>query len=244
MATAREICEDAARELGVVGEGNSLGAGDATYLLGVLNRLLDNWNAERAAVYAASFDAFTLVPALSPHTIGPGTALPTWIMSQRPVELTGASLILTGSDLPIYLPITIRDAQWWSDQTVPSLSTSIPTDVYFQADWPLGKLYFWPVPTAAYQVELVTRVLLTQVALTDDLDVPPGYRDAITLTVAEQSARGFGRPPNPDLAGSAARARARIFANNDVTPTLQTQDSGMPSHRGSYLNWRSGLPFS
>lgn len=241
--TALELCQDAAREIGVFGEGNSLLEADANFFLGVLNRLLDNWNAERAAVYASAFQSFTLTPALSPHTIGPVGA--TWTMAVRPVSITSAALILSGGSMPIYLPLTVRDNQWWADQTTPTLSTSIPTDVYYQPDFPLGKLYFWPVPTVAYQVDLETRVLLAQVLLTTELvQLPPGYRDALTLTVAEQSCRAFGRPVAPDLAMSAGKARARIFANNDVTPNLVTQDSGMPSGRGSYLNWRSGLPFA
>lgn len=238
--TALNLCEDAAREIGVFGEGNSLQPADANFFLGVFNRLLDNWNAERAAVYASAFNTFTLTAGLSPHTIGPTGA--TFTMAVRPVSLTGASLILSGGSLPIYQSLTVRDAQWWAAQTVPTLSTSIPTDVYYQPDWPLGKLYFWPVPSTAYQVDLETRVLLAQVALGTTIDLPPGYRDALTLTVAEQSCRAFGRPVTPDLAKSAATSRARIFANNDVTPKLVTQDSGMPSGQGSYFNWRSGLP--
>jgi hypothetical protein len=239
--TALNLCEDAAREIGVVGEGNSLGAADATFLLGVFNRLLDKWNAERAAVYASAFASFTLTPALSPHTIGPTGA--TFTVTQRPVSLVSASLILSGGSLPIYRSLNVRDADWWAAETVPTLSTSIPTDVYYQPDWPNGKLYFWPVPDTAYQVDLETRVLLAEMTLDDTVSLPPGYRDALTLTVAEQACRAFGRPVAAELARSAAKARARVFANNDVTPALVTQDAGMPSSGGSYFNWRSGLPF-
>lgn len=239
--TALNLCEDAAREIGIFGEGNSLLSADANFFLGVFNRLLDNWNAERAAVYASAFNTFTLTAGLSPHTIGPTGG--TFTLAVRPVSLVSASLILSGGSLPIYKTLNVRDAQWWDAQTVPTLSTSIPTDVYYQPDWPLGKLYFWPVPSTAYQVRLETRVLLAQVALGTTIDLPPGYRDALTLTVAEQACRAFGRPVTPDLASSAAKSRARVFANNDVTPILVTHDSGMPSGHGSYLNWRSGLPF-
>jgi len=242
--TALNLCEDAAFEIGVKGEGNSLTTADANYLLGVFNRLINKWNAQREAVWASRFDTFTLVPALSPHTIGPAASTPTWTLAQRPVGLDNASLILSGGSLPIYCDITVRDAQWWSAQTTPTLSTSIPTDVYYQPDWPLGKLYFWPVPTTAYDVDLQTRVLVDEVELTTVISFPPGYRDAFTLTVAERSCRAFGRPVTPDLRADAAQARAVIFANNDVTPRLATQDAGLPSGQGTYLNWRSGLPFS
>ena len=241
--TALNLCQDAAREIGVFGEGNSLQPADANFFLSVLNRLIDQWNARREAVWASAFESFTLIPGTSPHTIGPAAETPDFTMAVRPVSLTSAALILSGGSMPIYLPMNIRDNQWWAEQTVPTLETSIPTDVYYQPDWPLGKLYFWPVPTVAYDVDLETRVLASQVSLPTEISFPPGYQDALTLTVAERSCRAFGRSVPPDLTRDAIQARAVIFANNDQTPELATRDSGMPGGRGTYLNWRSGLPF-
>jgi hypothetical protein len=246
--TARDLCLDAMLEIGAIAPGEAMSAGDGVFVLGKLNRLLDNWNADRAAVYASAFTTYTLVPALSPHTIGPASLIdpsldPTWIMAQRPVEIVSASYILTGGTVPVYQPINVVDNQWWAGQSVPTLSIAYPSDLYYQPDWPAGKLYFWPVPSSDWQVELQTRVLLTALALNDTFTLPQGYQDAVTLTLAESIATAYGTQPSPMLRESALKARARIFANNDVTPDLVTRDAGMPGGGGSYLNWRSGLMF-
>lgn len=241
--TVGDLVKNAALELTIVAQDEDLSTADQAYLIAVLNRILNAWNADRRAVYATAFDTFTLVPNLSPHTIGPDTA--TFDVDQRPVSLDGANLVLTSSVPNVNVPITVRDAQWWLGQSVPGLTSDIPTDVYYQPDWPNGALYFWPVPTAAYDVQLMTRVLLIDVLSDpdDDFLLPPGYEDAITLTLAERSRRAFGKPFDPELVSDASKARALIFGNNDVTPHLQTKDSGMTPGNGGRradFNWLNG----
>lgn len=239
--TAQTICKDALIEIGYLSPGEDLGADDAIQALGKLNRLLDNWNAERAAVYNVAFTSYTLTPNLSPHTIGPTG---TFVVAQRPVQIDGCNILLNSSTQLVKCPVRLRDDQWWLHQTVPNIQTTLPTDLYYSPDWPNGSLYLWPVPTIAYGIELETRILLANVVLTTTITLPPGYRDAITLTLAEECARPFGRAMPADLPGQAAKARARVWANNDVTPRLATQDYGMPAGRtgGSRadFNWQNG----
>lgn len=239
--TVADLVKNAALELGVVAQDEDLSTADQTYLIGLLNRILNAWNADRRAVYATAFETFTLVPNLSPHTIGPDSA--TFDVDQRPVSLDGANLVLTGSTPNVTTAINIRDNQWWLGQSVQEMTSDIPTDVYYQPDWPNGKLFFWPVPDAAYDVQLMTRVLLIDVlADDDDFTLPPGYEDAVTLTLAERARRGFAKQFDPELVAEASKARALIFGVNDVTPHLETKDAGMTPGRGSrradfnYLN--------
>lgn len=227
--TARDLVVRALQHLTIVGADASVTAEDATFVLSELNALLDEWNAERAAVYADAFTTYTLTASLSPHTIGPSG---TFNVTQRPVEIVSAGLILTASDPDVRIPIAIRDAQWWAGQSVKALSTSIPTDLYYEPAWPIGKLFFWPVPDTAYGVELHTRVVLASLALTDTFSLPPGYQNALTRTLAEQIAPAFEKPISADLAQSAAKARARVWHNNRRTPRLATRDAGVPGDSG------------
>lgn len=231
--TTADICTHAMQEIGELGANESLDAADAQVVLNKLHRLLNNWNAERAAVYAAAFATYTLVPSLQPHTIGPDSA--TWAATLRPVSIDSASLILSGSSPSNYTPIAIHNAQWWGAQTVPGLTSTYPTDLYYQTDWPNGSIYFWPIPQAAYQVELQLRVLLNDtLTLEDEFTLPQGYEDAITLTLAESlCGRLFGQPLTPDLQQAARVARARVFNNNDQPPVLATLDFGMQGGRTS-----------
>jgi hypothetical protein len=237
--TIRDVCRNALLEIGALGQSDQMPDGDAAFTLGKLNRLLDRWNADRQAVFCETFTRYTLVPGTQPTTIGPAASTPTWTVTHRPVSIASLALILPDD---IYLPINLRDAQWWAAQTVPALETSIPTDCYYEPSWPLGRLYFWPVPTVAYEVELQTRVLLeAPLVLSDTFSLPQGYEDAITLTLAESLCASFGRPSNADLSRQASHARATIFRNNTASPRLRTQDAGIPSGHGrradfNYLN--------
>jgi hypothetical protein len=59
--------------------------------------------------------------------------------------------------------------------------------------------------------------------------MPPGYRDAITKTLGEMLAPAY--PPAVADAAGAAKARARVYANNDEKPTLATADAGLTGNR-------------
>lgn len=232
--TAADICRAALLDLNVFDPSDVIENGDLAFVLTKLNRILDNWNADRAAIYADQFTTFTLTANLSPHTIGPTG---TWVASQRPVSIEGASLIYNTSPNTAQVDINIRDAAWYQALSVPAITSTTPTDLYYEPAWPNGRLNFWPVPSAAYQVSLWTRIVLAQLALTDTFTLPPGYWDAITLTLSEDIAPTYEKQAPASLTRKANEARARIFENNVDVPLLSTQDSGMPGGSGGGGSW-------
>jgi hypothetical protein len=234
--TARNIVTDALIEIGVYDPLQPPSAEDSAFVLRKLNRLIDNMNAERQAVYASVFQAFTLTPALQPHTIGPSGTV---AVAQRPVSVDGAMLVLNNVTPNVDVPIRIRDKEWWLGLSVPALTNSMPTDLYYEPAWPNGKLNFWGVPTTAYGVVLLIRALLSQFTLATTFYLPPGYQDAITLTLAEEICTPFRKQPTDRLTLSAMRARARIYANNNETPRIETRDAGMPGGGGETFNYRN-----
>lgn len=230
--TKRDILTDAAVELGILDPGDTLGDRDAYTLEQKFDRLLDRWNAKRQAVYADRFDTFTLTPSLSPHTIG--AAGGTWTMTQRPVSIEGVSLLITGGSQTIYRPLIPRDKPWYDALRVPGLETAYPTDFYYNPTWPLGSLYFYPVPSSALDVRLLSRLLLSALALTDAFDMPPGYRDAVVWSLAESALTSFalGGEDAARIADEARKARGDVFGNNTSPPRIATRDAGMPGGRG------------
>lgn len=232
--TGRELITEALEDITALAAGAVLDDTEATRALKKLTRLFDNWNAERAGVYASTQTTYTLVPSLQPHTIGPTAFTPTFTVTQRPVSIDAANLVIN----TIAYGLTLRDADWWASVTVPSLSTSMPTDLYYSPEWPLGKIYLWPLPTTAYGLQLQTRIVLANLGLDDILSLPPGYRDAITLTLGEMLAPSY--PPAVAQPEAAAMARARIFANNDLAPSLATADYGSRGGDWSIINFYRG----
>jgi hypothetical protein len=245
--TGRTIVTDAAFERGLIAAGETLSPENADTLLGMLARLVDNWNAEREAIYSTDFLTFTFTPGLNPHTIGPTG---TWVTASRPVTIEAASVVLSGASSAnqinapsIYLhDQSVGVPRWYQSLTMPNITTSYPTDGYYDATYPNGSLYLWPVPSTAYQCQLQVRGVLAAYTLSTTFAMPPGYRDAVTLTLAE-AADGFGFPTPSTLPARAAVSRSRIFRNNTGGGALRTNDAGMSgsSGRRSNFNWLTGL---
>lgn len=210
--------------------------------LGKLNRMLDKWNADPMAKYNAGFTSYTPTTNHQPHTIGPSGA--DWSAPLgRPNKITGANLILNTSNPSVRIPITVRDEYWWLNNAVQGLATSIVTDLYYDDTWPNGSVYLWPIPTAAYPIELLTDVKFSRYAMTDTLWLPDGYREAVTLTLAELLAPGCGQTASPDLKEAAKDARVIVFGQNVKSRNISTRDGGMPGRSGrsgGYL-YRTGF---
>lgn len=239
------MIKDALLELGVVRPAETPTADQSVVSLRILNRILDDWNADERAVYNVSFSEFTFTPGLQPHTIGPAGNTPTFTYTIRPERIVGANVLLDTVSPTVKVPINIRDDSWWLNLPVPGIETVFPTDLYYSPEWPLGKIYFWPIPSTAYGVQLELYAILSSVLISDTISLPPGYQSALTLSLAEELVNIQGC--NPAIVASiqarAGKARARIFDINDETLRIQTQDSGMPkvSVNRATFNYRSGL---
>ena len=240
MARGLDIITDAMAEIGAIAAGEPIQPQELAFALGRLNTIVDAWNAERSQVYADVQSTFTLVPGTSPHTIGPAASTPTWTMATRPVSILALSLIQpSGVRLPLRMHHGI---EWWSTQRVPTLPGTLPIDVCYVPDWPLGLLFFWPVPSAALGVELYARVVFAAFDLQTDFSLAPGYNGALVSSLAEDLCAPFGKPCPPALTRKAEMARARIQRNNAVSPKISTTDAGIPGGgRSGWWDYQTGL---
>jgi hypothetical protein len=233
--TGLTIVADAFAERNVFDAGSSVPPEDAAYGRRKMNRILDLWNADHGAAYGALFTQYQLSANLQPHTIGPTG---TFVVSARPQQIEGAWFVTGTGESAIRSDIGIGDKDWWGSISMQGFTTEWPTALYYHPNWPNGELWITPIPSTAGVIELMTTQLLANLALTDVFSMPFGYQEALTLTLAE-SLRGYGSPP-PDLAMAAAKARAKVFNANLVTPRLTTRDSGMPGGGGGWYDYRTG----
>lgn len=227
-ALGSELVTSALTEIGVLGQGNVVQAGDAAWALEKLQRLIDRFNARQAMISNVNFSLFTLIANHQPHTIGPTGD---FNMPQRPVKLVAANLVLGGTT-PVDIPLYVGDDAWWADQRVKSLTSTLPTGVYYSPDNPLGNLNFWPIPTQVNQVRLELWTGLTQaVGLATALAMPSAYWDAVVLSLARDLAPSYG-PEALQVVSSAAfstmyrDAIKAIQANNMQSPRIATAEAG------------------
>lgn len=241
-------------EIRVARGGDVASPDDMDLALTLFNELLDAWNADARAVYNRTFTTFTLTANLQPHTIGLAANTPTFTVTiARPTKVLNANLILSNNiRVPFILPNgergILNDDQWnaitagaAAGQAV-TITASVPRYLYYSSGWPNGSIYLWPVPSTAYGLELETDTLLAAVELADTLDLPPGYQQALRLTLAETLCGAFGQNTPPSLMTRAKQARDRIFGVNDQIPDLDTRDAGMPSggSRRGRFNYLTG----
>lgn len=239
--TGLDVVKGALLELGVLAAGEEPEGSVADFVLAKGNRLIDNWNAKQQAIFAVDFLTFTLVAGTQPLTIGPAASTPTFTVTQRPVSIDAANVIITNN---IRVPLTVHtDPQWWMSVQAPAVQASLSSDLYYNPGWPLGQIYLWCLQSYPYTLELLVRQVLAELAFATNLAMPQGYWDALILTLAEDCATPLKVQPKPLMLKKAAEARAQIFANNTVVPTIQTAQPGMVARgrgRRSNWNWLSG----
>lgn len=216
-------------------DANQADAADLDFALTIFNELLDSLNADKRAVYNSVMQTFTLTPSLNPHTIGVAANSPTWsVTTNRPETIEHANLVISSD---VHIPLTLRDDAWWANQRVPSVTSAIPTDLNYRATWPNGSIYLWPVPSSAYSLQLDYRTVLAQVALTDTFTLPPGYQQALRLTLQELLAGPFGVVLAPEVVAQAREARARVWAANDEIPRWHNDAAGFGRRAAGRTGW-------
>ena len=233
----------------MLGGGNQLDSDDTAWILQKLQRVIDTANAKRVMVYANIFSTFTLQANATPHTIGPTQATgpqPIFLVNQRPVEIESIGLILVNTTpTTVEIPLTRRDKDWWADQRVKNLLSSIPTDYYYEAAWPVGNIWFWPVPNITNNVLLQLRTVIGEITDTSQtFTMPPAYWDWIVYKTAIAIAPSFERQVSPDLRGLMNEAERAVLGNNVKSPRGQTGDAGMPGSEITLglFNYYSGGP--
>jgi hypothetical protein len=249
-STWNQIINDALIEIGAYGLADAIPAADTQLAIRKLNRIIDEWGARKVYAYNRGFAIYQLTANHSPHLIGPSLSSPDFPAAVRPARIHSAQLILTSSTPNVFLPLNVRDDDWWADQRVPALKSTVPTDLYYSPDFPNGSLYLWPIPSFGYKLQLEIDVAIASVALdgngnpdpTRSFVGPQGYEHAVMLTLAEQLCTPYGRPLPAELPGRAAKARATIQSNNIRSPRIQSIDWGTNGSKGGGFNWINGQP--
>lgn len=218
MATVSDIVHAALREIGRLATGEVATQDDAQKALDALSRLQDKWNAERLYTYTVTRTTFTITETAS-FTLGSGATINT----PRPAHIDDVRLVDTAPAPDIETPLQKLNDQEWAAIQVKALTAALPTHWYYNATYPNGTLYLWPIPTqsslqgAVYAATPITRYT----ALSTEVSLPPGYEEMLVTNLAVRLAPMFGQQVHPDLRDAAKAAMHVIKRINLQRPFLK-----------------------
>lgn len=178
MTTASQIITRAANALGYLGITEVLSAADANQGLNVFNAMLDSWNGEGLVSYANQEQAFNMVANTQSYTLGPTGV---WV-GTRPDNIVDA--FITDSNGLDY-GLTIVNQEQWNDIGDKSITSQIPTTIFYDAQFPNGIVNIFPVPLLSYTLTMdIILMAVTYAALTTSLSLPTGYERTYVLNLA------------------------------------------------------------
>jgi hypothetical protein len=218
MATAGDVINSALRSIGQLAEGETPSADTSADCLDLLNEMLDSWKNERLLALYLQQEEFNLVGGTANYAIGTAQTFNT----TRPITIDNASFVrLNDIDYPLR---GINLAQY---NSIPGKTTeaSFPDVFYYEASYPYGEIFFYPVPSEAQSFFMVSwKTLDTVSTLATAFSVAPGTIRAIRSNLAIEIASQFGVEAPPSVVRTAMQSKRNLKRVNGPNDVL-----GMPS---------------
>lgn len=216
MTTALDLITDTLERIGVYAPGEVISAADSSRCLKILNDMLDSWSNENLACFEETEQSGTLVPGKASYTVGSGGDFNV----TRPLRINddpGRAYTLDANGNMFGLRVLPR-AQWNLFGNRTQVNSSIPTDLFYDPQFPLGVLNLYPVPNQSLTIFWDSTLQLTEFAgLTSVANLPLGYNLAIKSNLAIECWPYFkpdNSTPGAALIASARSSKAAVKRTN------------------------------
>lgn len=221
MTTARDLINDAFRDCGILGIGQTLGAEDVNYGFRIMNRMLATWQRKRWLIWHL-VDTEFLANGAQFYTVGDGG---NYDISPRPDRIEAAYFVqvVQSPNLPVSYPLEILES--YEDYAALSLKTlqSWPEYVFYDSAFPTAKLYCWPIPNSGqYRIHILTKAILNQFTnLSEEMNLPAEYESAIEYNLVQRLLAGYPRAQMDPI--QAANLKALAVDSLNVLRKANTQ---------------------
>jgi hypothetical protein len=230
--TAAIIITDALTEISVIGEDQVPSAKMMDDGLRMLNRLLNVLSTNGDWAYYPSQIQIALTGQQS-FTIGPLTGD---ITTNRPIKVDTAVVDRLG----ITYPVKVIDNQRYDILTYKALQGANTQAIYYEAQYPLGIVYCYPIATGCTLQMRVLNSVKQFADLSVQIELPEGYEDAIMLALARRMAPSYGKQISPETRLAAINAMKAVMQVNQVIPTLELPNAVMGNTGSTYSAFMSG----
>lgn len=256
MSTMRSLVTSALRLLNVVQENETPSAADMDIALSAFNGMLDSWSAERLNIFTVNPTYFNLVPNQQSYTLGTGGDWNT----PRPMQILSAQVSLNSTFTPassigdffifekyetsqntLDIPLEMLNDAQYAAINVKMTPSTFPTKIYDNGDFPLRKVYVWPVPTEVHPIILWLWAPLSNKSNLDmPLNLPQGYERALKFNLAVELSAEFGKTLPEQIYTIANEAKAVIKRLNSGPQVIMGDIALVQSGTGIY-NWITGF---
>lgn len=219
---------------GAIGVGQTPSNEDNNDAFTHLNMMLSAWNRKRWLIWHL-IDVSCVATGNTSYTVGTGGDFNT----VRPDRIEAAFVRFLNSP-PTNQPdsvIKVLDAREdYNEIGMKNILTGgAPVAAFYDSAYPTGFLYLWPTPSAgAYEIHLSIKDQLAQFSnLTDTINLPAEYQEALTYNLALRMKIMYGLAPDGNLQRLADASLNTIRQANTQIPRL-TMPLGLTTQRGRY----------
>jgi len=215
MATTQTIINRSLRLLNQLSSGESPTVDESNDALMSINAMLDSWRNDRLMCYAIQTQNIPIANGNQTRTIGPTGNL----VTSRPVEVLSAYVLNNNFSYDVRILNEIEYAALPDKQT----TSNWPDHIYYQPSMPNGTLFLYPIPTATSTLVVLTRTVITDLALIDTIAMPPGWEDALAFNLSIRLAPEYQAAVSGEVREMAVRTLAAIKKQNSRPLKLYTE---------------------
>lgn len=197
--TTGTLIRDALLDIGVISPIDRITAEMADDGLRKLNSLLQSWSVEKLLPYSPTYETFTLSTGVASYTWGTGG---TW-NTARPIEIVNMNVTVAGSSSPLY------EMQINTYYNIAVKTTQdVPERFYFAPEYPLAKVYLYPVPASTYTLSVNSfKPFVQYTDLTDVILLPEDYIFPLELHLAIALSPQYDMPISQIFYAEAQKAK-------------------------------------
>jgi len=224
--TARDLITLSLKQAGILGVGQTALAEDINDCFILLQQMVAQWNKQRWLV-PALIDIHTIGNDQISNKIGAGQF---WNIA-RPGQIKGAYIVqLNTGQTPISLQCKlIFSYEEYIRIAVKGLN-SLPDHCFYDGQWPLGNIYFWPVPNNTYECHILVQQQLcwplaigggAGTGLDTPFTLPEEYQEAIFYNHSMRVSAMYQLESSGDTKALAKASLNTIRTGNTQVPKLQ-----------------------
>ena len=224
MASAEDLIKSALRKIGCLGTGEVMEASEAQDALTALNSMLQMWQIDDLLVFSVGVDTFTGVVGTADYEMGTGK---TWD-TERPSDIV--QITIKDGDTE-YNPQKIALQEYLNSKRD---NNGLPLKYWVNPKYDAQEIKFILPFDKAYSVDVYSYKPLDKfTSLTDNINVPPEYEEAIIWNLAVRLAPEYEKEASATVLAYAQNTQDAIRQQNYTTITLSVDTAILNNYRSN-----------